>query len=90
MCNCIKEIEAKTLDAVKEQKEGEYSEGKLLNVCFILVKNKFTNRRTYNEYQFLFAPKKKDGTIGKEKKQTVNITHQYCPFCGEKYDSENL
>lgn len=88
MCDCINQIESKTLDAVKEQREGEYSDGKLLNVCFLIVKNKFTNRRTYSEFQLVFAPKKKDGTIGKEKKQTVDIQHTYCPFCGEKHKND--
>jgi hypothetical protein len=90
MCDCIKTIESKTLDEVRKQKEGEYEGGKLVNVCFLIVKNKFTNRRTYQEFEFQFAPMKKDGTIGKEKRQTVNINHSYCPFCGEKYDAENL
>lgn len=85
MCDCIKTIESKTLEMVKEQKEGEFAKGGITPSSFVIVDNKFNPRRTHSEYEFTFAPKKKDGTIGKPKKQTVNIIHSYCPFCGEKH-----
>jgi len=85
MCNCIKEIEEKTFEAVKEQKEGEFTKGNIIPSSFLIIRNKFSNRATHSEYEFTFAPKKKDGTIGKPKKQTVNLIHKYCPFCGEKH-----
>lgn len=85
MCKCIIEIESKTFDLVKEQKEGEFTKGNITPSSFIIIKNQFKNRRTHSEYEFTFAPKKKDGSIGKSKKQSVNIIHEYCPFCGEKY-----
>jgi hypothetical protein len=88
MCDCIKEIENKAFDKVKEQKEGEFSKGILTPIHFPIVKNKFMDRQTYSEYEFTLAPKKKDGTIGKPKKQTVSIMHQYCPFCGKKYKKD--
>jgi hypothetical protein len=85
MCNCLKDIESKTFEMVKEQKEGEFTKGNITPSSFLIIKNKFSNRATHSEYEFTFAPKKKDGTTGKPKKQTVNITHSYCPFCGEKH-----
>lgn len=88
MCNCIKEIEDKSFEAVKTQKEGEFTKGNLIPTSFPIVANQFKNRRTHSEYGFTFAQKKKDGTIGKPKKQTVNIMHQYCPFCGEKHEND--
>lgn len=85
MCNCIKDIEEKSFKAVSGQKDGDFKKGYLLPVSFPIIKNKFLNRRTHSEYEFTFSPRKKDGTIGKPKRQTVNIMHQYCPFCGKKY-----
>jgi hypothetical protein len=85
MCDCLKTIETKTMEVVKGQKEGEVTDGKMLNTHFPFVKNSLKNRVTYNEFQFFFAPIKKDGSIGKPKKQTVSISHSYCPFCGEKH-----
>lgn len=85
MCKCLKEIEEKTLEAVKSQKEGEFTKGNIIPSSFAFVGNKFKGRTTHSEYEFTFAPMKKDGTIGKPKKQTVNIMHAYCPFCGEKH-----
>lgn len=75
------------METVKDQKQGEFSNGKLLQTHFPIVKNRIINRITYSEFQFSFAPKKKDGTIGKPKIQIVNISHTYCPFCGEKHES---
>lgn len=88
MCDCIKKIEEKSFETVKNQKEGEFEKGNLIPSSFMIVKNKFTNRQTHSEYQFTFAPRKKNGTIGMPKKQTVNIIHQYCPFCGEKHQTD--
>lgn len=85
MCDCIKQLEKQTLELVKEQKEGEFTKGNITPSSFRIINNKFSDRETYSEYEFTFAPKKKDGTIGKAKKQTVNIIHKYCPFCGEKH-----
>lgn len=88
MCDCLKNIEAKTMEVVKEQKDGEFSDGRMLNTHFPIVNNAFKDRITYNEFQFQFAPRKKDGTIGVPKKQTVSISHSYCPFCGEKHSKD--
>jgi hypothetical protein len=85
MCKCITEIESKTFEAVQKQKEGEFTKGNITPSSFVIENNKFKARATHSEYEFTFAPKKKDGTIGKAKKQSVNIIHTYCPFCGEKY-----
>jgi len=85
MCDCIKTIEDKTFEAIRDQKEGVFKKGDLIPSSFPIVKNRFKDRQTHSEYEFTFAPKKKDGTIGKYKKQTVNIMHQYCPFCDKKY-----
>ena len=88
MCNCITEIEKKTFLLVQEQKEGEYEKGHLTPAGFQIKKNSISARTTTSEYEFTFAPKKKDGTIGKPKKQTVTIVHSFCPFCGEKHNND--
>lgn len=85
MCNCIKEIEEKTFQVIQYQNDGEFTKGNINPSSFPIVNNQFKNRQTHSEYEFTFAPKKKDGSIGKSKKKTVNIMHSYCPFCGEKY-----
>lgn len=88
MCNCLKTIEGKTLEVVKGQSDGEFSGGKLIHSHFPISKNQIKGRITYSEFVFSFAPKKKDGTIGKVKKQTVSISHSFCPFCGKKHNND--
>lgn len=89
MCDCIKTIEDKTIKALRENNEGRFEKARgLLGILFPIVKNKFLDRQTYNEYEFIFSPIKKDGTLGKPKKKTVNIAHTFCPFCGEKYQND--
>lgn len=88
MCDCIVQIEKKSFESVREQKEGEFAKGNLTPSSFPIIDNKFKGRRTHSEYKFAFAPKKKDGTLGKPKTQSVNILHSYCPFCGEKHNNE--
>lgn len=89
MCNCIKTIEEKTLETLRENNEGQFDKAEgLCCTQFPIVKGQFLDRQTYNEYQFLFSPIRKDGTVGKVKKRTVNISHTYCPFCGEKYKND--
>lgn len=88
MRDCVKIIETKTMEVVKEQKEGEFTGGRMLNTHFPIVNNTFKGRITYNEFQFSFAPKKKDGTIGKVRKQIVSLSHSFCPFCGEKHNND--
>lgn len=87
MCNCIKEIEKKSFEVVKEQKKGIFSDGKLLQTHFPISKNQVKDRITYSEFSFYFAPEKKSGSIGKSKRQTVHVSHVYCPFCGEKHNN---
>lgn len=88
MCNCLRKLEKKTFEVAKKRNEGEFSDGKLLNCHFPIIDNQIKDRITYSEFQFLFAPRKKDGSIGKVKKQTISISHTYCPFCGEKHSNE--
>jgi len=89
MCDCIKNIEDKTLETLRENNEGIFEKANgLLCVHFPIVKNKFLDRKTYNDYEFSFTPIKKDGTPGKPKKKTIAIAHTYCPFCGEKHKND--
>jgi hypothetical protein len=85
MCNCIINVEEKLIERVKETNQGEIEGGKILQSHFHFTENGFGPRTTYSEFQFTLSPLKKDGTIGKPKKQTVNISHTYCPFCGKKH-----
>lgn len=85
MCDCIKKVEDKMKNHIQETANGETYDYKLLQTHFPFVKNTIKGRITYTEFQYMLAPIKKDGTTGKHKKQTVNISHSYCPFCGEKH-----
>lgn len=87
MCTCILDVEIKILAKVKETVAGEIKYGKLLQTHFPFNKGQLKSRVTYTDFQYELAPLKKDGTIGKLKKQSIGISHAYCPFCGEKYDS---
>lgn len=88
MCDCIKTIETKTFLMVQEGKEGEFTKGNITTSSYPIIDNQFKDRRTHSEYEFTFAPKKKNGTIGKPNRKTVNVMHSYCPFCGEKHSKD--
>ena len=85
MCDCLKTIEDKTLEALKELEQGEVTGGKLIHSHFPLVENTIKARITYSEFRYSLSRKKKDGTFEKAKNKTASISHSYCPFCGEKH-----
>lgn len=89
MCNCIKNIEEKTIDWLRENEKGDISVGKLMHTQFPLIKRHrsltIQDRVTYSDFQYKHAPIKKDGSFGKSITRTATIAHSFCPFCGEKY-----
>ena len=90
MCDCRKDIEGRLLDRVK----GQVPEGsKDLSVAlggyaFLMGEGtlEMKNVMPINiEYQ---VPVKKQPGAFKRKKQTMNMTGNFCMFCGEKYTKE--
>jgi hypothetical protein len=65
MCDCIKQIEERLSEQVREPRvDRDIISGKTMSIVY------------YTE------------TIkGKEKRRQEYITHNYCPWCGEKYDA---
>lgn len=82
-CNCSTTVEGKMKDLAHEQlPEGARNfTASLEGYAFILEGNAMTTRPVMPfrvEYE---APKKRGGGFTK-KKQTMNVTANYCPFCG--------
>lgn len=84
MCNCIAKAEEAAMVHLKEKSgENMVESGHLLHVGYSF--GKVSYRATYNEFEYQFTPKKKDGTFGKTIKKQLSIYHSHCPYCGEKY-----
>jgi len=79
-CNCISEIEAKVLENQKEKFNDDESISDIdvsLEVVLSTSGNRmFVNTSTKANVSYL----KK----GKWKKSIVYVSHQFCPFCGQK------
>lgn len=90
MCKCIQAIEKK----VKKMKEKDYGSSgvvgtvKILNRALALTGLKPGSWFTYNDIEYEFTPQKKDGTMGKIRNRTVAMHHNFCPWCGKKYEQE--
>lgn len=83
MCNCINEIAKTTIEHLKSSTEGEISGDHITGIQYSFKAK--TPPKTSSSFEFLHAPLKKDGTIGKPKKSSIALMHNYCPWCGEKH-----
>lgn len=74
MCDCIKQIEEELI------KKG-YSDADVQGTAFIMGNSKMVFR-TVQDCTY------KDGVTksGKDRIKHVPIKHDYCPFCGKKYE----
>jgi hypothetical protein len=76
-CDCIKRIEDKVLNHVKEQ--GKQAESaSMQNLAFMFSSSE---TKTHQEIEVTIN--------GKKKKEKINIIHTYCPFCGKEYTKED-
>lgn len=96
MCNCIKEVIAKSAEMISQKLTAE---SKVLiddsiefeNLSYVygngepsLGRNTVVMPLSYR-YQY----GKKDGTLGRERRGTVSILPSFCPFCGEAFNKED-
>lgn len=90
MCNCIKEIEDKVLTELVE-KNPKYKNRKIIkanldNVVIMFLPKGKASVQLYSpmkiEYEYL--NKNQEAKI---KKDTINMSCTFCPFCGQKYES---
>ena len=96
MCNCRSDIEARLLEKVKGQLPEDIKDLSVTlgGYAFFLGGDvTMKNVLPINvEYKAPIKPKKGAPapaiTAFKTKKQTMNMTGNYCMFCGEKYKKE--
>lgn len=94
-CNCIKEVEQKTIAHLKERypdktynEELNGFEGTgLLNQALSMGEN--GGYKLYHQFAIEVTFTKVNGTQSKPKKETVNIYQTFCPFCGIRLIEEN-
>lgn len=87
MCNCINEIESKLLRELSIKNE-EWKGKEITSVNFenaaLMVTGPCRNE-LYSTVEIGYDHINKRGDK-KHKKQTINLSYRYCPFCGEKYE----
>ena len=74
MCNCISKIE-------DELRNSGYTDADIKGTAFICIDD-IIKLRTVQDCTY------KDGVTksGKDRIKHIPIKHEYCPFCGNKYD----
>jgi hypothetical protein len=78
MCECITTIQNKVIaDQPFKDKVVVSAE---IDSTFVIIDNEDSSdmdQQTYSKMEVVIE--------GKKKPQTMNLNHNYCPFCGEKY-----
>lgn len=89
MCNCIKDIETKAFEKLKNDKSkfGVVNSAEFITVGFDLMNG---GVRLYNDITYEMTNKKKDGSVGSTRNYSISVYHTYCPFCGEKQIKDEL
>lgn len=86
-CNCIKDLEKSLLEQVKNSDKFKDIIDEVnvsaQNMAFIFGEHGKANLQPYMEFLAEAHYKTKGGNI-RRRKETLNVTHKYCPFCGEK------
>ena len=87
MCNCIKEVEEELKSKVSEMdsnlKIENVTDVSLENTAF-MIGDAICSTQLFSPARIEYEYKNKKGEI-KNKKKKVNISYQFCPFCGEPY-----
>ena len=88
MCDCIKEVTKKTMEALEKRNKdkGIVSDGQMKETSFVFRSDgKATTMETGQSFGYKFTPLKKNGSMGLQINKTGSLHHYFCPFCGEKY-----
>lgn len=87
MCDCIKEVEKKVSGQVplKHPAGSEISDVELEQKALVFIGNK-SSVKLFTEigYQLSFPTK---AGMSRERHQKIKMFFNFCPFCGEKYPS---
>jgi hypothetical protein len=89
-CNCVSQVEEKTLNHLKENNTmGFIYDDDLNHWNGLGLQNVAYNFETgksmvYMQFSAMYTFKKTNGELSKPKKHTINLFPNYCPFCGEK------
>lgn len=87
MCNCIKEIQEKIKNELSS-KNADFRDKKITDVSIQNVAIVFDSRQSLQlsspvKIEYVKTNKKGD-TV--HKKESINISYTYCPFCGRPYE----
>lgn len=87
MCNCLTESKERVLEYMQNKYAGQLEIGsaECQNASMVIIEAKMVIR-TYNDFSVEVTPIKKDGSLGKLRKQSMPMLHAYCPHCGLRYD----
>ena len=85
-CNCIRDLENKLLEKVKESNKFKNLDDvtvKAINMAFMIKEDGKVNLEPYMEFQAKALYKTKSGNE-RVKREVMNVSFSYCPFCGRK------
>lgn len=86
MCDCIKNIEKEVAEKIKEMDKNieRVTEVSLENTAF-MIGEKNCSTQLFSPTKVEYDYKNKKGEI-KRKNKKVNVSYQFCPFCGKAYE----
>lgn len=87
MCNCIEDTRKKLEESVKEEERFKKLTNFIVvneNIALVFNDKNAFERRYYMSFVAQGNYETKSGNI-RTKKENLNVTFAYCPFCGEKY-----
>ncbi|MGV0856883.1 hypothetical protein ACTS9E_15285 [Empedobacter brevis] len=79
MCDCIKNIEERLVSDYQEYKGKRIIEAEFTDKSFSLEGGKL-GILYYSNFQLELE--------GRKNKVPIPVSHQFCPFCGEKYNKD--
>jgi len=89
MCNCIKEteerIKAKLSENNPKYKDKTIKQVTISNAALMFLDEGKTRTELYSPTNITYEFFNKNDEL-KTKKEIVNMSYSYCPFCGVKYD----
>jgi hypothetical protein len=92
-CNCVKEVEQKSLNQLKERHPNNTYDEKLngfdgTGLRCVAINLGSGSSVGYNEFKAHYTFQKTNGETSIVKTGVLDVYHIFCPFCGKKHHEE--